>query len=112
MIVNVEFFDEEPIENVITNLNFEVEKTIFFGYEEVMAPHKKTVTSFLKKVCGVKDVEFYSVDPFDLMEIMKAIANVVRKEQAQGNMVYFDLTGGENLLLVAFGILSQEFSAP
>ena len=112
MIVNIEFFDEEPIENVITNLNFEVDKTIFFGYEEVMAPHKKTVTSFLKKVCGVKDVEFYSVDPFDLMEIMKAIANVVRKEQAQGNMVYFDLTGGENLLLVAFGILSQEFSAP
>lgn len=112
MIVNIEFFDEEPIENVITNLNFEVDKTIFFGYETMMSPHKKTTETFLKKVCAVKAVEFYSVDPFDLMEIMKAIANVVRKEQAQGNMVYFDLTGGESLLLVAFGILSQEFAAP
>ncbi|MBR6615691.1 MAG: DUF1887 family protein [Lachnospiraceae bacterium] len=112
MIVNIEFFDEEPIENVITNLNFEVDKTIFFGYEEIMKPHKKTVERFLKKVCGVQAVEFYSVDRFDLMAIMKAIANVVRREQESGNMVYFDLTGGESLLLVAFGILSQEFSAP
>ena len=112
MIVNIEFFDEEPIENVITNLNFEVDKTIFFGYEGIMRPHKKTVENFLKKVCGVPEVEFYSVDPFDLMAIMKAIANVVRREQELGNMVYFDLTGGESLLLVAFGILSQEFSAP
>ena len=112
MIVNIEFFDEEPIENVITNLNFIVEKTIFFGYEEVMKPHKNTVETFLKKVCHVQAVEFYSVDPFDLMAIMKSIANVVRREQEQGNQVYFDLTGGESLLLVAFGILSQEFSAP
>ena len=112
MIVNIEFFDEEPIENVITNLNFEMDKTIFFGYADEMNPHKKTVVNFLKKVCGVQDVEFYSVDRFDLMAIMKEIANVVRKEQEQGNMVYFDLTGGESLILVAFGILSQEFSAP
>ena len=112
MIVNIEFFDEEPIENVITNLNFEVDKTIFFGYEDVMKPHEKTVEAFLKKVCGVQSVEFYYVDRFDLMETMKAIANVVRAEQELGNMVYFDLTGGESLLLVAFGILSQEFSAP
>lgn len=112
MLVNIEFFDDEPIENVITNLNFELDKTIFFGYDDVMEPHKKTIVTFLKNVCGVRDVEFYSVDRFDLMRIMKAIANVVRKEQEQGNMVYFDLTGGESLILVAFGILSQEFSAP
>ncbi|MBR5267823.1 MAG: DUF1887 family protein [Lachnospiraceae bacterium] len=112
MIVNIEFFDEEPIENVITNLNYEVDKTIFFGYENVMKPMEKNTAHFLKTVCGVREVEFYSVDRFDLMEIMKSIANVVRKEQEQGNRVYFDLTGGESLLLVAFGILSQEFSAP
>ena len=112
MIINIEFFDEEPIENVITNLNFQMDKTIFFGYEEIMKPHKKTIEAFLKKECKVQAVEFYSVDRFDLMEIMKAIANVLRREQEQGNRVYFDLTGGESLILVAFGILSQEFSAP
>ncbi len=112
MIVNIEFFDEEPIENVITNLNYAMDKTIFFGYEEIMKPHKKTVASFLKKVCKVQEVEFYSVDRFDLMEIMKSISNVLRREQELGNRVYFDLTGGESLILVAFGILSQEYSAP
>ena len=112
MIVNIEFFDEEPIENVITNLNYEVDKTIFFGYENVMKPQMACIERFLKQVCKVKEVEFYYVDPYDLMAIMKAIANVVRKEQEQGNQVYFDLTGGESLILVAFGILSQEFSAP
>lgn len=112
MIVNIEFFDEEPIENVITNLNFEVDKTIFFGYETVMKSQMTCIERFLKQVCKVREVEFYSVDPYDLMAIMKAIANVVRREQELGNQVYFDLTGGESLLLVAFGILSQEFSAP
>ena len=112
MIVNIEFFDEEPIENVITNLNFEVDKTVFFGYEEVMKPQKRSIERFLKSVCKVEEVEFYPVDPYDLMAIMKEIANVVRKEQEMGNQVYFDLTGGESLPLVAFGILSQEFSAP
>ena len=34
MIINVEFFDENPIENVITNLNYKIDKTIFFGYAE------------------------------------------------------------------------------
>jgi len=112
MIVNIEFFDEEPIENVITNLNYKVDKTIFFGYEEIMKPHKKTIERFLRNVCHVCDVEFYAVDRYDLMEIMKSIANVLRREQEQGNRVYFDLTGGESLILVAFGILSREFSAP
>lgn len=112
MIVNIEFFDVEPIENVITNLNYEMDKTIFFGYDDIMQPHKKTVEMFLKKVCKVQEVEFYAVDRFDLMAIMRAIADVVRREQEQENRVYFDLTGGESLILVAFGTLSQEFSAP
>ena len=86
--------------------------TIFFGYENVMRSQRSCIERFLKQVCKVKEVEFYFVDPYDLMAIMKAIANVVRREQEVGNQVYFDLTGGENLLLVAFGILSQEFSAP
>ena len=47
MIVNIEFFDEEPIENVITNLNYEVDKTIFFGYEEFMRPYRHSVERFL-----------------------------------------------------------------
>ena len=112
MIVNIEFFDEEPIENVITSLNFEIDKTIFFGYEEVMKPKRKGTESFLKKVCKVREVEFYPVDRDDLNAILDVISAVIKREQECGNQVYFDLTGGESLLLVAFGILSRTFQAP
>ena len=112
MIVNIEFFDEEPIENVITSLNFEIDQTIFFGYEEVMKPKRKGTESFLKKVCKVREVEFYPVDRDDLNAILDVISAVIKREQECGNQVYFDLTGGESLLLVAFGILSRTFQAP
>lgn len=36
MIINVEFFDDNPLENVITSLNYKVDKTIFFGYERML----------------------------------------------------------------------------
>ena len=36
MIINVEFFDENPIENVITSLNYKVDKTLFFGYSNMI----------------------------------------------------------------------------
>ena len=112
MIVNIEFFDEEPIENVITNLNFEVDKTIFFGYSDSMCPYRNSVERFLKKVCGVHEVEFHSVVRDDLSAIIETISAVVQKEKEKGNKVFFDLTGGETLLLVAFGILSRNFEAP
>lgn len=112
MIVNIEFFDEEPIENVITNLNYEVDKTIFFGYEEFMCPYRSSVEKFLKRVCAVQEVEFYPVVRDDLTAIMNVISEVIKREKEAGNQVYFDLTGGESLLLVAFGILSQNFEAP
>lgn len=112
MIVNIEFFDIEPIENVITSLNYQMDKTIFFGYEEVMKPYRDSVEKFLKTVCAVREVEFYPVSSVDLTGIIQVISDVVQKEKAQGNHVYFDLTGGESLPLVAFGILAKTFAAP
>ena len=52
MIVNIEFFDAEPIENVMTSLNFKIDKTIYFGYDDVMEKQKKSTERFLKKYCG------------------------------------------------------------
>ena len=112
MIINVEFFDENPIENVITCLNYKVDKILFFGYEENMEESKKCTTKFLKEICGVKEVEFCTVKRFDLTGIIETISDVVEKDLQEGHDVFFDLTGGESLPLVAFGILSQELSAP
>ncbi len=111
MIISIEFFDAEPIENVVTYLNYEVDKAIFFGYDEVMRPQKKSTARFLTEVCGVKEVEFHAVDCRNLRAIVEAITEVVQREKAAGHKVCFDLTGGESLPLVAFGILAKTFTA-
>ncbi|MBO5666067.1 MAG: hypothetical protein J6S45_01315, partial [Firmicutes bacterium] len=100
MIVNFEFFDENPIENVITSLNYRVGKTIFFGYDSVTEDQKRTVRRFLQDVCAVKEVQFCTVSETNLDSIIDQITQRVHKEQESGNQVFFDLTGGESLLLV------------
>lgn len=112
MIINVEFFDENPIENVITSLNYKVDKTLFFGYANMIKENQKCTERFLKDICGVREVEFCIVDDFDLTGIIDTISNVIEEDIQSGHSVFFDLTGGESLPLVAFGILSRELSAP
>lgn len=112
MIINVEFFDENPIENVITSLNYKVDKTLFFGYSNMIKENQKCTEKFLKDICGVREVEFCIVDDFDLTGIIDTISNVIEEDIQSGHSVFFDLTGGESLPLVAFGILSRELSAP
>jgi len=112
MFVNIEFLDTEPIENVITAMHFAVDKTIFIGFKEVITEYQKQTQQFLENYCGVKEVEFVEVPEADLKEIVIAISNAVKNEKANGNTVFFDLTGGEGLILVAFGMLAREYNLP
>lgn len=112
MIVNIEFLDVEPIENVITCLNYKVDKVIFFGYEDVIAQKGQETELFLKKYCGVSTVEFYNLSKTNLEEIMGEMSLVIEKEQTLSNQVFFDVTGGEGLILLAFGALSREKQLP
>ena len=49
MIVNIEFLDVEPIENLVTCLNYKVDKVVFFGYEDVIIKSREHTERFLKK---------------------------------------------------------------
>lgn len=112
MIVNVEFLDAEPIENVITSLNFQVDKTLFFGYEEVVEKYGEHSREFLKKYCGVGQVLLYVLPRNNLKRILKILKFRLLEEIRQGNQLFFDITGGDSLVLVAFGMLSREIAAP
>ena len=49
MVVVFEFLSEEPIENLITCMNFKVDKLVLFGnYDRVISQKEKT-ECFLKK---------------------------------------------------------------
>lgn len=112
MFVNIEFLGGEPIENVITCMNFQIDKTIFFGYAGVIEEQREAAVHFLKKYCKVKEVIFQSLPHTDLPVILEMMRAAIRREIEQGNQVFFDVTGGESLILVAFGILSREFETP
>jgi len=112
MLVNIEFLDIEPIENVITCLNYKVDKVVFFGYEDVIAQKGEFTERFLKKHCDVSSVEFHPMSETNLDEILMDMSSVIDKEQGDSNKVFFDVTGGEGLMLLAFGILAKEKQLP
>ena len=70
MIVNIEFLDDEPIENVITSLHFKIDKTIFFGFADVIEKKKEITKNFLKKYCGVREVSFVCLPEYQLDSIL------------------------------------------
>lgn len=112
MIVNFEFLGEEPLENVITCLNFKVDKVVFFGYQETIESQKQAMKSFLTKYCGVQQVVFLSLSKTDLQSVLDTMRREVQNEINRGGKIYFDVTGGESLILVAFGMLSDELKKP
>ena len=77
MIVNVEFLDKDPIENMITCLNFKVDKVVYLGDEEDIKDKKDSTQRFLKKYCNVKEVEFFGLSETNLDEVIQSIDEVV-----------------------------------
>ena len=112
MIVNFDFLDDEPIENVITSLNFQIDKTVYFGYSDTIRKYRETLESFLKKHCGGQEAEFIPVPKGKLGETLAIMRDAVLAEKNRNNEVFFDITGGEAIPLVAFGILSTETDTP
>ena len=56
MNVNFEFLGEEPLDNVITCLDYRFDKVVFFGYEEQMQRQKKTLPTFLNSIADFPDI--------------------------------------------------------
>ncbi|MBO4288785.1 MAG: DUF1887 family protein [Lachnospiraceae bacterium] len=109
MVVNYEFLGSEPIENVITCLHFKIDKVVFFGYHEEIREQKNKTENFLRQYCGVREVIFQPLYPNDLQAILRTMRSAIERELDSGAKLFFDITGGESLILVAFGILSKQY---
>ena len=109
MVVVFEFLDTEPIENVITCMHFKVDKVVYFGYHDTIQDKKESTESFLKKYCGVQSVVFHPLSEHDLQSVLKSMRKEIEYEIGRRAKVFFDITGGEDLILVAFGMLCREY---
>lgn len=113
MNVNIEFFDSEPLENLITCLNFKMDKVIFFGHSDTMTDSKVQDTRrALKNICDITNVEFITVSQKSLYKVLELLEKEITAEMKGGNKCFFDLSGGEDLVLVAMGMLATQYKVP
>ncbi len=113
MNVNFEFFDKEPIENLITCLNYKMDKVIFFGHSDLMNQERiENTRNSLKTICGITDIRFIEMSKKNLYRVLEVLEKEIQVEMKRGSHCFFDLTGGEGLILVAMGILSTRFQTP
>lgn len=113
MNINIEFFDKEPIENLITCFHFKMDKVIYFGHSDTMTQDKMQDTRrALKNICEITDVEFFEVSQKSLYKVMELMERELKKVLNNGNKCFFDLTGGEELVLVAMGMLTFQYKVP
>ena len=115
MNVDIEFFDEDPMSNILSCAKFSFSKVIFLGYveEDMDRVATSTVAAFLKSPeIGVEEIEFVAVPEGRLDDIEKKLTEIVVREKESGNQCYFDLTGGEELVLAAAGVVADQENIP
>lgn len=109
----IEFFDEDPIENLITCINYGFDRVLYFGHKDSMTQERvQTTRDSLKRICNITDVSFIELSQKKLDRVVEILEREVKEEEKQGNNCFFDLTGGEGLILVAMGILSTKYQTP
>ena len=115
MNVDIEFFSENPMDNVLSCMKFVFQKVIFFGYtqEDMDRAATSTVAAFLKSQnINVKQIAFVALPEGKLEVIEKELGRIVSAEIQAGNKCYIDLTGGEELALAAAGVVSDKYNIP
>ena len=112
MVVVFEFLSREPIENVITAMNFQVDKLVFFGNHEDIISQKERTENFLRKYCAVQSIVFLPLSGSNLQSVLQTMRKEIESELSKNAKLFFDITGGESLMLVAFGMLSREYETP
>lgn len=102
----VEFYDRTPIENVISSLITVPDKIVFIGDSKVMKKFDKVYHSFLNSRGLSIEVAYRNIIKNNLNNIVEVLSDIVETEE----QCVFDLTGGEDLVLVAMGIVFQKYS--
>lgn len=108
MNILFDFLDEDAIENIITCLEYKLDKVIYFGSNELIKLNRSRTKYALLNICNVDNVEFCAIESENLDVLIESLERVILKELIPTNHLFFDVTGGEGLNLVAFGMLSQK----
>ena len=101
----VEFFDGVSINNMVSCLAIKPEKIIFIGQKKMMKKQEEAYRRFVNRH-GIKvDFEFRPANLTNLTKLVDLLTEIVESE----NECTFDLTGGQDTVLVAMGIVYERY---
>lgn len=101
----IESFEKAPIDNIISALESRADKIIFLG-DIIQMDRAASIYKNLLSRKGIdteiilKDVSTHKLD--DILDVM---TEIVESEDS----LIFDITGGEDLVLLAFGIIYERY---
>lgn len=104
-MVLVEFFDSEPMNNMIGCLSVNPQKVYFVGESKLIRNQANLYRDFLVKHNISAELIVKPVNKNDLTDILNTISEIVISHQE----CCFDLTGGDDLLLVAVGMVYEKY---
>lgn len=104
--VLVEFYSEEPLENVMAMIKYRPEKIIFLGHKDNMITKKiHDIKHFRDSQCLETELEFIEVPKDDLDGAIELLSGIIRDNPG----VRFELTGGSELILIALGCIAARY---
>ena len=102
----VEFHDRTPIENAISSLTTTPDKIIFIGDGNAMGKFRPDYEEFLIRRDKNVELEYRPIKKDDINDIVRVLTEIAEQEKE----CVFDLTGGEDLVLVAMGMVYQKYA--
>lgn len=102
----VEFFDGVTVTNMASAMAIKPDKIVFIGERKLIDEQKNNYARFAKEY-GIDNVEFdsKSINRNSIKQIISVLEEIVETEE---NCI-FDLTGGEDLVLVAMGMVFEKY---
>ena len=103
--VFVEFFSDEALENVMAMLQYKPDRVIYLGHKHTMITKKiESLRDFTEMVSPKTLLEFREVARDSLNDCISVLQEVA-DEYPDAN---FELTGGGEMILIAFGYVSAK----
>ena len=97
----IESFERAAIDNVISALESHADKIIFLGEIKQMEKPISVYKKLLKKKGIASEIVLKNITRNNLNSILDVLTEIVNTEDS----LVFDITGGEDLVLLGFGII-------
>ena len=105
--VMVEFYSQEPLENVMALIKYRPEKIIFLGHKFNMITKRiNDLKQFRDHKSPDTQMEFIEVPIDDLEATIDIMSGIIRENPG----VRFELTGGSELVLIALGCIAARMN--